>query len=195
MARVGRPGAPLPGRVAEPGSVGSLFGPGVSLFGVFAPEPGALVRLHGPLDPELGSFVPEDDHTAPLLGGHARLLGPVEPQHGFVVPLLGAVVPRLGLVASLLGPVVELLGPVALLCAARGFVTFPFVLVPVAGSPVGAAEQLVERRRAKLRRRELAAIQRWREPSWVGRGLARGRGQPAPLTRPKPQALPGGSRL
>ena len=84
---------------------------------------------------------------------------PVVPLLVGVAPLFGVIAPKLGLIARLFGPVTDLLGAVARLF---GSIAFAFFLGSDSGIPVDAAKPLARRCRAKLRRREPAAVQRWR---------------------------------
>jgi len=105
--------------------------------------------------------------------------------------IFGLLAALLGFLATSSGSVTELFGPVAPVLV-LGPVAFVLVLGSVAGIPVSAAKLLVERSRAKLRRRDVAAVRRWRRFARNGRsprsgwGLARRR--PPPLTRPQPLA-------
>lgn len=115
---------------------------------------------------------------------------------GPVSALLLPRAPHLGFFAAQFGSATELLGffAVLLVLGSVSFLLVPYPVAflfgpgPVAGIPVGAANVLVERSRAKLRRRELAEVRRWWRLARNGRPIrvvpGVGRWRSPPLTGP-----------
>lgn len=122
-------------------------------------------------------------------GPVGALFGLVTSQLRSGASLFGFVAPELGSVGELFGPIEELFVPVAELFGSFAFV---YVLGPDARIPDSTANVLVRRRRAKLRRRNVAEVRRRRKLARIGRRPQLGRElvrwRPPPLTPANPQS-------
>jgi len=122
-------------------------------------------------------------------GPVGALFGLVTSQLRSVASLFGFVAPKLGSVGEPFGPIKELFLPVAELIGSFAFV---YVLGPDARIPDSTANVLVRRRRAKLRRRNVAEVRRRRKLARIGRrpqlGRALVRWGPPPLTPANPKS-------